>query len=47
MSVSFNNVDPRLLLPTLSGIAVSTGSACASADLKPSYILKAIGLTDY
>ncbi len=46
VSVSFNNVDPRLLLPTLSGIAVSTGSACASADLKPSYILKAIGLTD-
>lgn len=46
LSVSFNHVDGRVLLPTLNGIAVSTGSACASADLKPSYILTAIGLSD-
>ena len=46
LSVSFNHVDGKALLPTLNGIAVSTGSACASADLKPSYILKAIGLSD-
>ena len=35
-----------MLLPTLSNIAVSTGSACASSSLKPSYILTAIGRTD-
>ena len=35
-----------MLLPTLSAIAASTGSACSSSNLKPSYILKAIGLSD-
>ncbi len=46
LSVSFNHLDGRKLLPTLTGIAASTGSACASADLKPSYILTAVGLSD-
>lgn len=46
LSVSFDGVDGSKLLPALNGIAASTGSACSSADLKPSYILKAIGLSD-
>ncbi len=46
LSVSFEGINGRLLLPTLNGIAASAGSACASADLKPSYILTAIGHSD-
>ncbi|MBQ2382278.1 MAG: aminotransferase class V-fold PLP-dependent enzyme, partial [Succinivibrio sp.] len=46
LSVSFENIDGHMLLPTLSAIAASTGSACSSSNLKPSYILKAIGLSD-
>ncbi|MGN0916225.1 MAG: cysteine desulfurase family protein [Succinivibrio sp.] len=46
LSLSFENVDGHMLLPTLSRIAASTGSACSSKDLKPSYILKAIGHSD-
>ena len=46
ISASFQGIDGHMLLPTLSGIAASTGSACSSAELKPSYVLKAIGLSD-
>ena len=46
ISISFENIDGHMLLPTLSAIAASTGSACSSSNLKPSYILKAIGLSD-
>lgn len=46
LSISFENIDGHMLLPTLSAIAASTGSACSSSNLKPSYILKAIGLSD-
>ena len=46
LSVSFEGINGRLLLPTQNGIAASAGSACASADLKPSYILTAIGHSD-
>lgn len=46
LSVSFAGIDGVKLLPELSGIAASTGSACSSAELKPSYILKAIGHSD-
>ena len=46
ISASFNGIDGRMLLPTLTGIAASTGSACSSAELKPSYVLKAIGHSD-
>ncbi len=46
LSISFEGIDGRMLLPTLSGIAVSTGSACSSSSLEPSYILKAIGHSD-
>jgi cysteine desulfurase len=46
LSISFSAVDGHMLLPTLSGIAASTGSACSSSSLKPSYILTAVGLSD-
>lgn len=46
LSVSFENVDGAMLIPSLSKIAVSAGSACSSATLKPSYILTGIGLSE-
>lgn len=46
LSVSFEGIDGHMLLPTLSRVAASTGSACSSSDLKPSYILTAIGHSD-
>ena len=46
LSVSFEGVDGRMLLPALDGICASTGSACSSSSLEPSYILKAIGHSD-
>ena len=45
LSVSFQGIDGRRLLPELSlRVAASAGSACSSSDLKPSYVLTAIGL---
>ncbi len=46
LSVSFEDVDGAMLIPSLSKIAVSAGSACSSATLKPSYILTGIGLSE-
>lgn len=46
VSVSFSNVDGKFLIPSLRGVACSTGSACSSKELKPSYILTEIGLSD-
>lgn len=47
LSVSFQGIDGRRLLPELSlRVAASAGSACSSSDLKPSYVLTAIGLPD-
>jgi len=45
-NVSFANVDGESLLLSLHNLAVSSGSACNSATMAPSYVLKAIGLDD-
>lgn len=46
INVAFDGVNGELLLTSLSDIAVSSGSACTSASLEPSYVLKAMGLSD-
>ena len=46
LSVTFARADPQLLLPSLSGIAASIGSACTSSVLEPSHVLRALGLSD-
>ncbi|MFO7446158.1 MAG: IscS subfamily cysteine desulfurase [Ignavibacteriaceae bacterium] len=46
LNLSFEGVKAETLLTSMREIAVSTGSACTSASLKPSHVLKAIGLSD-
>jgi len=46
LNVSFAGVDGEILLASLAKIAVSSGSACNSATVAPSYVLKAIGRSD-
>jgi len=46
LNMSFADVDGESLLLSLANLAVSSGSACNSATMAPSYVLKAIGLND-
>jgi cysteine desulfurase len=46
LNVAFPGVDALALLDTLPELALSTGSACTSAEVEPSYVLKALGLDD-
>ena len=46
LNVSFNFVEGESLIMGLKDIAVSSGSACTSASLEPSYVLRALGRKD-
>lgn len=46
MNIAFADVDGENLLMALRELALSSGSACTSASVEPSYVLKAIGISD-
>jgi cysteine desulfurase len=46
LNVSFAGIDGETLLNALDDVAVSSGSACTSATVEPSYVLRALGLPD-
>lgn len=46
LNISFNFVEGESLMMALRNLALSSGSACTSASLEPSYVLRALGLSD-
>ncbi len=46
LNISFNFVEGESLIMGIKGVAVSSGSACTSASLEPSYVLRALGRND-
>jgi cysteine desulfurase len=46
LNISFNYVEGESLIMGIKEVAVSSGSACTSASLEPSYVLRALGRSD-
>ena len=46
LNISFSNVDGEALMMSMGNLAVSSGSACTSANPEPSHVLRALGLND-
>ena len=46
LNISFNYVEGESLIMAIKEVAVSSGSACTSASLEPSYVLRALGRSD-